>query len=348
MLRIMSPSPDFGGFPVFTKPRLVLAVFAVAGLLGACAPVSAQDKYLPPDTQMVMSFNLRNLMGSQAFQKHFKEQMEKTLRENAQAKKVFEAINMDPMRDLHTLTMAFSNVKVEAGNRRPEMEIFVVAKGKFDVQKIETAMQLFAADGKEKIAVTQMGNRKVFEIKGDDRTMYGAFVGTDTAVFTDAKDRLQSALERGEGRSGGGAMNKEFAKVLDRVDTRKSMWMAMVVPPSIKELAQNIPQGDVLDKVNGMVMGVNVTDGLTMDMNVYTTDKDAAVQIKDLFQLAKEALGPATLNIPDADLGAELAKVVSDMRISQNDNTASFSIELSSGTLDKIVKFTKSRAGGGD
>jgi polyhydroxyalkanoate synthesis regulator protein len=331
---------------MLTKSRLALAVLALACFLGGSAPVRAEapEKLLPADCEMVMSFNIKNMMASQAFNKHFKEMLEKQINSNEQFKKVLSAINMDPMKDLHSITMAFSDLKIEPGNPRPDMQIFVVVKGKFDTQKIETAITLFSADGKDKVAVSQVGNRKVFEFKGDDRTMFGAFLDNDTAVFADKKDRLVSSLEK---RSEGKGMNKDFAKVLDRVDTKRSMWMAMVVPASVKDLVKILPRGEVFEKVEGAVFSVNVTDGLAVEMNVYTTDKDAAQQIKDMFQEGKENLGPLTLQIPDADLGAEVADIISKMKISQNDKTTSMSLDVGAGTLDKIVKFAKSRAGSG-
>ena len=332
---------------MLTKPRLFLTVLALSCLIGVRTPVQADEKLLPNDTELVWSFNIKNLMGSQAFNKHFKEMMEKGLRENEQAQKVLTAISMDPMKDLHSITVSLSGLKIEPGNPRPDMEIFVVVKGNFDTTKIETAISLFAADGKNKVSTSQMGSRKVFEFKGDDRTFFGAFVGKDTAVFADKKERLAAGLDRAEGKSSG-AMNKDFARVMGRVDTKRSVWMAAVVPPSVKDLAKLLPRGEVFDKIEGAVFSVNVTDGMAMEMSVYTTDKEAAQQIKDFFQEQKENLGPLTLQIPDADLGAEVADIISKMKISQNDKTASLSIDIGAGTLEKIVKFAKAQQGRGN
>jgi micrococcal nuclease len=127
-----------------------------------------------------------------------------------------KSMSFDPMKDLTSITTAIGdfNLNMQGGPPRPDVEPLIILKGNFDVAKMETALSaLISAGGKDKVAISKIGERTMFEMKEGQKPMFGTFVDKDTVVMADSKDKLQTAIDKSEGKKTT-KLSKEFETAL--------------------------------------------------------------------------------------------------------------------------------------
>jgi hypothetical protein len=66
----------------------------------AAAQAVDMAKLLPDSTEMAFSLNIKNILTSAIYQKHFKEDVEKRMKENPQLQKVMESLSFDTLKDI--------------------------------------------------------------------------------------------------------------------------------------------------------------------------------------------------------------------------------------------------------
>src|SRR5262245_50998705 len=64
------------------------------------------DKYLPNDTQGVLSVNVRQLLDSSLIKKHGLEQIRAGLENNQKAQDLLKSLDFDPLKDIGSITAA--------------------------------------------------------------------------------------------------------------------------------------------------------------------------------------------------------------------------------------------------
>jgi hypothetical protein len=123
-----------------------------------------------------------------------------------------------------------------------------------------------------------------------------------------------------------------------------TMWGALVIPASIRELSKMSPNpemGDAISKLESQTMNLNIKDDIKFDVSMYMTEESAASQFKTLMDQAKEMAGAFALS--NEQFGAELADLVSSLQIGSNGKKVSLSGDIKADLLDKLVKVMKDR-----
>lgn len=330
-------------------PKACLSALAlgVALCLSVAVQAAPPEKLLPDNTTMVFAVNIKSLVESPLYQKALKGKIEELMAQNKEFAGIMQSMSFDPMKDLTSFTAAIGdfNLNMQGGPPRPDVEPLIILKGNFDIAKMETAMAaLISAGGKDKVAVSKMGDRTLFELKEGQKPMFGAFVDKETVVVADSKDKLQAAIDRSEGKKSS-KLSKQFEAALSKVDTKKSVWAAMIMPESLKQLAGMSPQAAFMDKVESINFTVNVKENIDIEMNGYTSDADAAKEFKQSLDQIKEFAGIAALNAPDEADSKDIGDFISSIRTAQNDKTVSMKGELKGSMIERAVK--KAGKGGG-
>lgn len=304
------------------------------------------EKLLPDNTTMIFGFNMKSFVESPLFQKGMKAKLEELMQKNKEFAGVMQSMNFDPMKDIHSITFAIGNfnLNMQGGPPRPDVEPIIIVKGNFDQAKMDTAAQaLISAGGKDKVAVSKMGDRTVYEFKEGDKPMFGTIADKETMLAADSKAALEAMLDRMAGKATP-KLSKEFAAAMDKVDMKRTFFMAGILPDSIKQVASMSPQGAVAEKIEAINFTVNVKDNLDIEMNAYTTDADAAKEFKAMLDQAKEMMGILALNAPEEADSKDLSDFLSSIRISNSDKTVSMKGELKGSLIERAIQ----KAGKGD
>jgi hypothetical protein len=331
-------------FFVTRWPGRILVLGLALGLTSAAA-AAPPEKLFPDNTTMLFSVNLKGLVDSPLYQKALKGRLEELMKGNERFTGIMRSMSFDPMKDLSSFTVAIGNFNVDlaGGPPRPDVEAVIILKGNFDIQKVETALEaLISAGGRDRVSVSKLGTRTLFEIKQDgDRSMFGVFIDKETVALCDSKDNLQIVIDKAEGKKTT-KLTKEFETALAKADTRRTVWGAMIMPESIKQLASMAPQGAVMEKIESMNFSVNVKENLEIELNAYAADNDSAAEFKKLLDQAKELMGIAALQAPDEQDSKDISDFISSLRISNNQKLVSMKGELKGSMIERAVK----KAGG--
>src|SRR5437773_4758475 len=143
--------------------RVLLAGLAVAALAWAGRAQAADPKYFPPDTEIVVTINVKQILDSELLKgnkdklEQVKEMIKAQLPVDAQAQKHLEQMGFDPFKDLTSVTVAMPPSK------DPEA-MFVIIEGAFTPEKVHAVAEQVAQDHGDVFKISKVGKYKVFEI----------------------------------------------------------------------------------------------------------------------------------------------------------------------------------------
>ncbi len=330
---------------------LRLALLAIGLWLGWTVQASAQAidmaKFLPDNTEMAFAFNVKSVLNSALYQKHFKEEIDKRIKENSQLQKVMESLGFDPLKDITDFTMTFNKFNVKGPGQPPDVDAFVVVKGAFNVEKMTGALGalIAAANQGDRVSTSAYGNYTVYEVKDSNsgRSFFATIFDKETVLGSTVKEQVTEAIERGLGKKTG-TMNAKFSELMGKIRSTDTMWGAFLMPASVKDMAKMSPNpeaGEVLSKFESQTMTLNVKDNVTFNVNMNLADEGAANQLKTLMEQAKELAGAAALS--NEQLGSDLADLVSSLQLASNGKKVTLAGKVSAELVDKIVKMVKDR-----
>jgi hypothetical protein len=107
---------------------------ALLGLTVVAAPAAAAevDKFLPDDTQMVLTINVRQLLDAPLIKKYARDQIENNLNNNQEAQQAMKALGIDPLKDV-------SSISIAAPGQADDTKVFGIIHGSFDRRQVRRA-----------------------------------------------------------------------------------------------------------------------------------------------------------------------------------------------------------------
>jgi hypothetical protein len=333
---------------IVTRSKSALWTVACCLLLASVSQAQGVDvaKLFPDSTEMAFSFNVKSVLNSAFFQKHFKEEVDKKIKENTQLQNVMASLGFDPMKDLTSVTFTVAKFNPKFGGP-PDADIFVVAKGAFNVEKMNGGLGalIAAANQGDKVSTSKYGDYLLYEVKdaNSGKSFYATIMDKETVIGSTIKDDVTTAIERSAGRKTG-TLNNKFADLMGKARNNNTMWAAMLIPTSVREMSKMAPQpelGDAISKLENQTMTLNIQDNIKFDVTMYMLEEAAATTMKTLMEQAKDLAGAAAL--ANEQLGSELADVVGSLQIGANGKKVSIAGDIKADIVDKIVKAMKER-----
>src|SRR5207237_976656 len=228
-------------------------------LLALALPARAAEvnKYLPDDTEMVLSLNVKQMIDSPLFQKLALEHVKAVIKANDEASKMLEALGFDPFKDLTGLTMALSNLG-------PDPKLFVIAQGTFDTTKMAAKIEEEAKSKADQLKILKEGDHKIYEIipPGAPKSAFAALVDKSTIVVGNDKDVVLDSFARSTG-SKKSTIKKELQDLIQKADAKKSAYL--VFPTA--SVAKNIPDDNVKKKFEKMEY-ISASFDVSMDIKL--------------------------------------------------------------------------------
>jgi len=327
-----------------TRSHLGAALLALVLALqtGAGARAAEPDKYLPADTEQLVTFNFRQILDSALVKKIGTDTIRDLLKSDENVSEVLKDLGLDPLKDIEKLHIA-SPADVE-GER-----VLMVLNGKFDVEKFKAAGEKAAKDHGEIVKVHKIANPKedpflVYEVNLPDagQTLFVSVVDKNTILGSSAKDYLIDALKtKGKKQE---IKSKAFKDLLEKVDEQQSMSMIAVTKDLSKAFKNSgIPGVEAvtptLDKIEAIAGGIALTNEVKLEFAISTKKaadaKDLNGTINNGLNAAIGLLGLAGGMNPQLEPLLDMLKTV---KSTAKDNVVTIKGKIDADLIEKIRK----------
>ncbi len=288
------------------RRNLWLAAVCVIAMTASASSIRAQQtNLLPPDTELVVTFNLQQILKSDVVKANkaiidiAKGKIDEQLDEKGLAKYLKKA-NFDLFRDLTAVT-------VSVPGERNQEEGFILLEGNFDGEKIEAAFTDASKDAGGGLKTSMIGSTKVFEVspKGE-KSMFVGVINKKTLIACATKKDFADAVARAGGKGAGKFKSETVGNLLQTVSSKQSISF-VATSKVLGKLADNAPEGAPQAKM--AVEAIKQMDGLSLAI---TIQKDIDFQVG--------------LNMKDADTANKMAAGIN------------FAIALFKGKIDEKAK----------
>src|SRR5581483_10879431 len=255
---------------------LAAALLALA-LPGLARAQSVPPKYLPPDTEVLVTVNLQQILNSEVAKgnaellKQGKFLLENKLQETG-ADKYLAKAGIDLFRDVRNVTLA------GPGTKQGDKGV-VIVEGTFSPEKLQAAAEDAAKDTGA-ITVTKDQGQTVYEIpQPDGKTLYVGAIGNDVLIGAMNKDLFGATTA--QARAGKAPkLGKAFTALLKTTNDKQSLSFA-ATGPAVSRLLENAPGASeqaaaFLKNVDGISLAFTLAKDVKFLVGITTTDKETA------------------------------------------------------------------------
>jgi hypothetical protein len=267
------------------RHRHLFTGLLTALLLGSASagPAAEIDKYLPEDTETILTVNVRQILDSPLIKKHALAAARDALKNLDEVQDVLKDLGFDPFKDLDRVIMA------GPGGTEKDRGLLIV-HGTFDLEK-------FKAKGEEannnngdilkihKVPDGRGGQHLVYEvdIPDQDLTLFVALASKDTLLASPGKDYVVDALKK-TGRTARPVLaNKEFQALLEKIDSRQSLSVAIVQTPAGQKALKGLPADvkGLAEKIVALGGGFTLTEDLKLEIAITTKTAAEAQEMRE-------------------------------------------------------------------
>jgi hypothetical protein len=333
---------------MYVARRLWPAAVTIAVLVGASAAHSQQTRILPPDTELLFTVNLKQLLDSEAARANrglidlAKAKIAEQLAVKGVAQHLQRA-DFDLFRDLGRVTVA-----VPGG--RSANDGFILLEGSFDSAKIAAAL-LEAnkqAGAEATVKAITIGNVPAFEVVAkDQQRMYVGVLNKTTMIACSTKDDFRGAVDRLAASKPGAFASPSFKALIEAADKQQSIGI-VATSKLLAKLAEKAPEGagdqakaalGFLDQVEGFHLGVTIQKNIDLVVGLNAKDAETANKfqgtVKLVLAVAKQKLDEqAKMN----ENLAPAAEIVNSLQVSTNGSNLAIRGQITDAQLEKLLK----------
>jgi len=260
--------------------------------LGLATTRAADPKYLPNDTEIVFTVNIKQIVESELAKKYkdqinqFKMMLEQAIPGDNQALQYLKKAGIDIYKDVHGVTVAMpASVKPEDG--------FVLVEGNFDSDKFHEAAEEAAKEFSDALKITRAGANKVLEITppGENQRLFASLASKNLVIVTGTKEAMTEALGRASGAKRNN-LKKVFRSLLDTTTSKQSLSF-VATGSAIATLMENVPEGqrkqaevgiNALKNIDGFSGAVTFTKDIQFMLGINSKDAAAAKNLAEQTQ----------------------------------------------------------------
>lgn len=333
----------------FARRFCIAAACALSLLLSSSAVPAQQTKLLPNDTEMIVTFNVQQILKSEIL----KGDQAKVILEIAKTKiteglddkgvaKWLKQAEFDLFQDLHSVTFAIP------GGRNPE-EGVILLEGKFDADKIEAAATEASKEAGGGLKVIKIGKVKAFEVSPkDEKTIYLGVLNKKTMIACATKADFAEAVARLNGDKSPNFKSAVFKSLLETVNNKQSMSI-VATGSMLAKLAEKAPEGAggaqaaqaiaVLKQMDGFSAAVTIQKNIDFQLGVNTKDNETASKYAGLGNIL---IGAAKIKIGDEAKKNEklvpAVEILNTIRVTAQDSNLVVRGQISFEALEKLLQ----------
>jgi hypothetical protein len=322
---------------LFQRRAWLYSLALVLGVALATTPARAAeiDKYLPDDTEAVVTINVKQIIDSPLFKKYALDVVQQGLKDNDEVSSILKDLGFDPLKDADTIMVAGpSGDETDKG--------LIIMHGRIDVAKFKTKAEEAAKANGEHLKIHKRENGPaIYEVTHDNlpSSMFVAVVDKNTILASFGKDYVVDALKKIDAKQAT-VKSKEIKALLEKLDGKQSISFAMIgsAAAKSKELAQVIP-GDVLDNLDAVGAGVTVADDIKLEVGIVAKTADSAKSIREKIDGGlNQALGTIA-GLAQVEKNFQPAvDVIKSVKTTQKDKTVTLQGEVTAEQLEKLAK----------
>lgn len=320
---------------------VLLALGLMTTFTSAPARAADLDPYLPPDTEVLVTFNFKQLVNSPLIKKVGLDTIRQALNQDEEVAGLLKALSFDPLKDVDRLTMA----QPATGDQDKGL---IIVRGRFDLPKFKAQAEKLAKDKKDqfKIMTQKLGQDTItyYEVKvdamGNEVPLYAAFASKNVLLAAPGKDYLFDALKVAPGVKPT-LKSKAFQDLVAKIDDEQTMSVVMI-GEALKKGLQDLPLDkeikDVIDSLTAFAGGITVTDGVKLEFSAGAKDAASAKGLGDMINKGvSTALATLLLLANQQKELAPLVDALKTVKVTAKDKTVSIKGEIGKDVFDKLM-----------
>ncbi|MBA4067753.1 MAG: hypothetical protein C0501_29445 [Isosphaera sp.] len=321
--------------------RLVLAAAAAAGL-SAPARGAEPDKLIPASADTVAVVNLRQIIDSEIVKKFALDQIKQFL-DGQDAKQLLTDLGLDPLKDVDKLVIATSDTS------KTDTKFLMVARGRFDPDKLAKTAEAQARKDGERFAVVKDGDFVMYKFQPPDGQPPVYFApADDKAVVAASEQKMVAAAVRASAAGAKPAvLKKELADLVRKADEKASVYAVSVLKGKLDDV--KVPGGGmlpvklddfekVLPKVETMSVAVKIGADVVVDVTLGMADDDAAGDMRNALDDLFKQLKPLVQLLGAADArGKPLADILAGIKTGSKNKDVTISGKITGADIGKML-----------
>jgi hypothetical protein len=355
-VRLCIPSQETSHMRALT----LLALLALPGLMPPASPAApapdpepspaagapvAIDRYLPDDSHFVLNVDVKAILGSTLFTRHFKKDVEGLLARPDVARVLQEA-GVNALRDIDQLVVSTGKSCFPEEVRQQGAVLLV--RGRFNEAKVRAAL---AARGK----TISIGKAKVYVLveSGPGFSAHVAVLDRNTLMLAPTRALLSEGLDKAANKRKTKLAVKELATALKRFKPGQAVQCAgveeMVIGGSVSSTSDASGKTTTTVKqvklgesgFKAIHLGVTVKDKVKGTMTFTLKDATGLVKMLDLFKDYQKKVTDGLNDKAQRDLAlAPLVKAYRSATIKAVKDRITFELEADAETIKAFVKMS--------
>src|SRR5262249_5643205 len=181
---------------------------------------------------------VRQILDSALIKKNALEAAQEALRGNDQVQDILKDLGFDPFKDLDRVLAA------SPGGTEEDRGL-IIAHGNFNVAKFQAKAEQVAKDDGEHLKIHKIlgGKHLLYEFTTPelDSPLSVVLAGKDTILASPGKDYVVEALKKVGKTDKPQLKNKEFQALLEKINARQSLSVAVVKSKGVKKALDGLP-----------------------------------------------------------------------------------------------------------
>jgi hypothetical protein len=315
--------------------RLWLSGLALLAAASLAAPArAALDRYLPPDAEVYVSFNLKQAFDSGLAKKLGLDKAKEALKGVDEVEAVFKDLGFDPFKDLDNIIIAGPG-----GNDKDKG--LLIVHGTFDLAKFKAKAEEAAKTNGDILKISKSGDHLIYEVvlPDQDQSLFVALAEKSTMLASPGKDYVLDALKKVDSKDKPTLKNKAFQTLLEKMSDKQTVSVAALGSALLKGQLAETPAKEVLEKLDAVGGGFTVTDDLKLEV-VFSTKtaadaKEVEKQISDGVNSALTIVGLLAGGQKEFGIVLDLLKSI---KTKVEDKTVILKGMLDADAIDKALK----------
>jgi hypothetical protein len=285
----------------FSRCAGVVGVLTLAAALPASA--ADLDKYLPDDTDFVLTVNVKQILATPAFAKHYQKKVDDLLKMEP-VPLLLKDSGFDPLKDVDRVLVAmgkgFHQVDVDPNTGATSSSgggPMLLVQGRFDSAKLKAKADQLVKDFPQFLKIHKSWAAPIYEIRDGQRSIYFVAVLDPTTLVAAARQsNAVEVLERAAGKAKAQFQHPDLPRTLNALD------------PML-----NIEAVGLSDMIVGTSVSSRTENGKTTTEVKYTTLADSGLKgFHGQVMIDKDVQIKLVLSAKDPDRAKELAKTIDE------------------------------------
>lgn len=294
------------------------------------------EAYLPKDTDLVVSLNVRQVLDSPAIKDHAGDLIRLVMSSSKDLQEAIQTLGLNPLAD-------FSRVSVGVGLENVNNpRAIVIIDGKFDAAKIAKLMDDLIKKDPKKYGIEKIGGKSLYRLTAANQPVYAATIDANVVVLGTVKEFVANAADAAKGGRKS-EIRKELSTLLAAADAKASLYLA--APTKGRLGGITLPDAD-LKKLIEQVETITGEVRIDKDLQVMVTLTASNAQVaKEVQSLAESAISlyrlQLKLALSDQPELRPLVELASSVKATQKDKQIVITGNLASAAIEKLFKQEK-------